>query len=124
MSSNMEIKKRCIYCHNEFIAKTTFTKYCSHRCNQKHYKLRKKEAQLQNEIETKPKEFANEEIRKAQMTSGVIKEEFMNVKEACRFLRISKGTLYNLIKKGIVKKHKLNARSIFKRSELEAIFND
>jgi hypothetical protein len=40
MSSNILIKRVCQYCGNEFSAKTTVTRYCSHVCNNKAYKLR------------------------------------------------------------------------------------
>lgn len=33
MSSNIEIKKKCKWCGQIFIAHKTTTNYCSHRCN-------------------------------------------------------------------------------------------
>ncbi len=30
MSSKIEVIKRCEYCDNDFIAKTSVTKFCSH----------------------------------------------------------------------------------------------
>jgi len=40
MSSNIEIQRICEYCNKEFTARTTKTKYCSHKCNQRHYKAK------------------------------------------------------------------------------------
>ena len=39
MQTNIRVKKKCEYCKEEFVAKTTKTRYCCHRCNQKGYKL-------------------------------------------------------------------------------------
>jgi hypothetical protein len=46
MSTHIKIERVCLYCSHKFIAKTTTTKYCSHRCNQRHYKLLKKEEKI------------------------------------------------------------------------------
>ena len=40
MSSNIEIKKKCKWCGQIFIARKTTTNYCSHRCNNAAYKER------------------------------------------------------------------------------------
>ena len=42
MGKRMEIKKICKFCGEPFIAQKTTTRYCSHRCNSRAYKLRKK----------------------------------------------------------------------------------
>jgi len=51
MSSKIEITKVCQHCGNEFIAKTTVTKFCSHACAVKNYKQRKKAEKL-NKVKT------------------------------------------------------------------------
>ncbi len=43
MSSNLEIQKKCEWCKTLFTAKTTTTRYCSHRCNSQSYKHSKRE---------------------------------------------------------------------------------
>ena len=40
MSSNIQITRVCQFCNSEFTAKTTVTKYCSHRCASSSYKAR------------------------------------------------------------------------------------
>ena len=40
MSSNIEIKKKCKWCGQIFIARKTSTNYCSHKCNNAAYKER------------------------------------------------------------------------------------
>lgn len=43
MSSNIKINRVCNFCNKDFIAKTTVTKYCSHKCTSASYKKRAKE---------------------------------------------------------------------------------
>lgn len=40
MSSNIRIKKFCRHCGQEFIARTTVTKYCSETCTKRAYKVK------------------------------------------------------------------------------------
>jgi hypothetical protein len=82
MSSNLRIKKICQFCCDEFIAKTTKTKYCSLRCVRKHYKVRQKQkkiedakAQLEEQRSTKRKVQ-----KEAQLQLG--KEKVITVKQA------------------------------------------
>lgn len=44
MSSNIDIKRICAWCKQEFIAHKTTTTCCSHRCANLLYKQRKREA--------------------------------------------------------------------------------
>ena len=60
MSSNLQILKSCIYCGGDYFAKTTTTRYCSHICNQKHYKERKR----QEKIYSTSKPFESKETEK------------------------------------------------------------
>ena len=43
MSTNIKIPKFCQFCGQAFVAQTTTTRYCSHKCNSRHYKQIKKE---------------------------------------------------------------------------------
>ena len=54
MSSNIEIKKKCKWCGQIFIARKTTTNYCSHKCNNAAYKERIR----QERIATYQKEFS------------------------------------------------------------------
>lgn len=53
MSSNIEIKKKCKWCGQIYIAHKTTTNYCSHRCNNVAYKERIR----QERIATYQKEY-------------------------------------------------------------------
>jgi hypothetical protein len=43
---NIQVKRVCLYCNCEFIARTTKIRYCSHRCNSRHYKQLAKEEKI------------------------------------------------------------------------------
>ena len=48
MSSNIRISKICQHCGQEFVAKTTVTKFCSDNCAKRNYKKRKREEKIQH----------------------------------------------------------------------------
>ncbi len=47
MSSNIFVNRVCQWCGKEFVARTTTTNYCSHRCSGLAYKERKRQAKLE-----------------------------------------------------------------------------
>lgn len=115
MSSNIRVNKICEHCKKEFIAKTTRTRYCCHRCNQRHYK------QLQRELKIK------NAPRKSNAPTKTIQKiltakDFLNIREAATLLGVSERTFYRLLKDGIVPYRKLGNRTIIKRSAINNLF--
>ena len=117
MSSNIKVQRICEYCNNEFIARTTATKYCSHRCNQKHYKAKAKQTKIENSNkETFKKTLFPLERLKA--------KEFLTVKEVAILLDCSSKTVYRHIVKGNIEAVNLGQRMTrVKRSVLDKIFS-
>ncbi len=104
MSSNMEIHKKCMYCGKGFIAKKTTTRYCSHRCNQLHYKKVKR----------------NEKIHLAQgkreITGG---DKFLlTIPQAAALAGISERTVFRLIEKNIIEPLRFGRRVVIPKTEL------
>lgn len=115
MSSNIEIKRLCQYCGIEFIARTTKTRYCSHICNGRAYKAQLKTAKVDSSnIETK--RIKNRPIDELKA------KEFLSVQDACKLLGISHRTIYRLLQRGELKAGKIGKRTIFKRSEIDKLF--
>lgn len=115
MSSNIQIQKTCRNCGNVFTAKTTVTKFCSHRCASQNYKKRKHEAKIQ--------EVSAKVVHQAELNHEKIKDkEFLNINEACVLIGASRMTLYRQIKLGNIQVGKLGRRTIIKRSEIEKLF--
>jgi len=93
MSSNIELIKECEYCKATFTAKTTVTRYCSHKCNQRHYK--------QIRLEDKIKSVVREVIPKeAQM---LLQKDFLSIPNAARFAGVSERTIFRMISRRLIK---------------------
>ena len=109
MSSNITIPKICLQCNKGFIAKTTVTKFCSHNCASKAYKLNKK----------------NEKVEKAQVQEYqksvgidmqlIQSKDYLSIKETCLLLGISRMSLYRYIKNKTIKPSKLGGKVIIKK---------
>ena len=96
MSSNIKVKRICVYCSSEFVAQTTSTKYCSKKCNSAHYKakVRAKKVERSN-IETTQK--------KHKPIQDVQAKEFLSVKDVSFLLGCSIRSTYRLIDNGTLK---------------------
>jgi len=116
MSSRLQIKKLCEHCDEEFIAKTTVTKYCSHKCNQRAYKAKKRQEKIENATkQTTKKRVAPIEVLKA--------KEILTVKEVAKLLNCSVRTVYYYIDEGTIKATNLGQRlTRVMRSEIDKIF--
>jgi DNA-binding transcriptional regulator YiaG len=106
MSSNMKIIKTCEFCKQEFIAKTTVTKTCSHKCSQRLYKLKTRnnkiaQAQVKEEIKRLPKLLVTEEKIRA-----IQAKEHLTLKEAALLLNVSPPTLRQWVLAGKVESRK------------------
>ena len=116
MSSNIRIQRICEYCNNEFTARTTFTKYCSHTCNSRHYKAKVKETKI---------DISNQESKgKVNLTLEKIKtKEYLTVQEVATLLNCSKRTVYYHIRNGSIHATNLGQRlTRIKKSTLDTLF--
>lgn len=98
-SSTFRINKICEQCGNLFQAQKVSTRFCSHKCNQRNYKLRKKlekkkvtESEISNKIINVKSSAVDIELLK--------QKPYLSVKEVARLLNCSNKTIYRLIKQG------------------------
>ena len=72
-------------------------------------------------------EFTQQTTKVARETNNVKSNDFISRKELLHLLNVGSTTLYNLQKQGIVKVYKVakgkNAKSYYKRSEVDKLFN-
>lgn len=115
MSSKIEITRVCQHCGNEFIAKTTVTKFCGHTCASRNYKERKKAEKL-NQVKTPTEQKTNYNF------SQLNEKEYLSIADTCQLLGASRMTIYRQIKNGKIKAIKLGRRTIIKKSEIEKLF--
>ena len=116
MSSNISINKKCEYCKNEFVARTIKTKYCSHKCNSRHYKILKKQEQIK----------VVEKATKLNILSidDVNKKEFLAVKEASLILNMSTRTIYRLIENNELNSYNFSVRkTLIRRKDIDYYFD-
>lgn len=123
-TSKFLFKKVCVFCSRLFEAQKITTKYCSHACNLKHYKKKKRlqkiaadeeQTKAQNHILIKPPNTV-------QLVSAPL--EFLSVKQASVLLGCTKKTIYQLIK--TKRLHAINLehrKTIIKRTDLDSLFN-
>lgn len=115
MSSTIKVNRICEYCNREFIAQTTSTRYCSHKCNSAHYKAK---------VRAKKVEQSNKEStqRINKPLQDIQEKEFLTAKDVSILLGCSLRTTYRLIDKGTLKSVNLAERMIrIKRSDLNKI---
>lgn len=118
MSSNIKINKVCENCSEVFIAKTTKTRYCSHKCNSTHYKIKAREAKL-NEVP-----ILQQKTKKIYDLSEINKKEFLTVKEASIILSMSLRTVYRLIEDGDLNAYNFSIRkTLIRRKDIDSYFD-
>ncbi len=115
MSSNLKIPKICEFCKNEFIARTTRTRYCSHKCNSRAYKDVERQAKVL-------KTAAETELILTGDLTRVKAMEFLNVDQAALLFGISRRTIYRLINRGCLNIAKFGNRTVLKRADMESFF--
>ncbi len=114
----IKVQRICRYCKQEFTARTTVTKYCSHKCNQKDYKARKRAEKV--------KQSNTETIRiKSQPIEQLKTKEFLTVREVAQLLNCSVRSAYYYIESGTIAAVNLGQRlTRVKRSEIDKLFKN
>ncbi|HEY6974866.1 MAG TPA: helix-turn-helix domain-containing protein [Chitinophagaceae bacterium] len=115
MSSNIKIRRICVYCRREFIAKTTKTQTCSDQCAKKLYKQKKKQENMDaSNVETTK--------IKLQPVAEINSKPFLSAGEAAMLLGLSVRTVNRLIKSGIIPAVNLGKRlTRIARAELDKL---
>ena len=116
MASTIRINKNCRHCGNEFVAKTTVTKYCGDVCAKRAYKARKKA----EKIATVNKET---EVIVSQPITSIQAKDFLSVQEVCQLFKVSRTTVWRLTKEGKVHSAKIGRKKFITRASIDALFN-
>ena len=119
MSSNIQVTKTCENCGEQFEAKTLVTRYCSHTCNRRHYKKRKRQEKLQR-FEEKQRQSAIQLPDVDYEALGA--KEFLSIKEAAVLIGVSERTLYRLMESGSLEAKKIGRRTIIRRAAIDKLF--
>ncbi|WNH10499.1 helix-turn-helix domain-containing protein [Thalassobellus suaedae] len=116
MSSNIEVQRICEHCKQEFTARTTRTKYCSHKCNSRAYKanIKNQKIEASNKETLKTISLPIEELKQ---------KEFLTIAETCQLLSVSRWTIWRKIKNNEIQASKIGSRTIIKRIEIDKLLN-
>ncbi|MBK7605470.1 MAG: helix-turn-helix domain-containing protein [Saprospiraceae bacterium] len=133
MSSNIKIPKFCQYCGQAFVAQTTTTRFCGHKCASRAYKQRKREEKVQTTLSDQIKSVTSANSENLQSLQSLpIKtgnflnlrdKEFLSVQETAILLGASRWTIQRMIQRAELKAGKLGRRTIIPRSEIDNLFN-
>ena len=116
MSSKIEVQRICEHCGNEFSARTTVTRFCSHRCARAAHKQRARAGKI---------EESNKQTQqiKTQPFEELKAKEFLTVREVARLLNCSVRSAYYYTESGTIKAVNLGQRiTRVKRSEIDKLF--
>lgn len=115
MSTNIEVQRICQHCGNPFTARTTVTRYCSHKCNSRAYK-----AKVRGEkIEVSNTQTLTTITRPIEELKA---KSFLSITDTCRLLGISRRTVYRMLERGEIGAGKAGKRTIIQRSDIDKLF--
>lgn len=112
----MDIQKRCQWCGKPFIAHKMTTLYCSSSCIDKAYKAKKRQ-KLKEQIE-------DEQQITLPIVESLGDKPYLTPIEAAKLLGVGKTTIYRYMAQGQFKVLRLPARTLVRRIDLEAMFDN
>jgi len=116
MSSKIEVQRICQHCGKDFTARTTVTRFCTHRCASAANKQRIRAGKV---------EQSNKETQKTknQPIEDLKAKEFLTVREVAQLLNCSVRSAYYYIGKGNINAVNLGQRiTRVKRSNIDKLF--
>ena len=115
MSSNIKVTRICEFCKNEFVAQTTVTRFCSHKCSKALWRAVAKGVKIQkSDDETNKIKFGDIEVIKA--------KEFLSINQTSQLFGISRRTIYRIIARGELDIAKFGNRTVIRRCDLDTFF--
>lgn len=118
MSSNINLKKICAFCGQEFIAHKTSTTCCSHRCSGLLYKQRKREAKVRAHNAVTENVIAEKPIER------IREKPFITITEAALYIGVSRPTIYLYLRNGEISAKKMGSKYFISREDIENLFNN
>ncbi|WP_374440255.1 helix-turn-helix domain-containing protein [Epilithonimonas sp.] len=124
-----EYKRICNFCNKDFIAQKRTTKFCSHKCNSRGYKLRKRleQDEMFTENETVKMMLIKiiisiEGIEKALDLYGVKEQvsndELLTPQKFCELMNIHRKTLTRMIQREEVEVTKIGSKIFINKNQL------
>lgn len=106
MSTNIRVESTCDFCGKNFIAKTLKTRYCSHTCNSRDYKMKLKNEKLKGVVKSRKDNKISKDLE------ALKNKEYLSAQDAAVIVGCSTKTIYRLISDGTIKGVNLSKRLI------------
>jgi len=118
MSSNIEVVKICQSCGCTFIAKTTTTKYCSHKCASKAYKQNNRNINIENSDKDVLSKLNSSELATLKY------REYFTISKVALLLGVSRATMYRYLAANIIKCLVIQGKTFVRRQDIDALFDN
>ncbi len=115
MSSNIKITRICQFCDADFTARTTVTKYCSHKCASRAYKQRTRSRKVEKSVAETVQVIS---VKKIELQA----KEFLSINEASELLNVSRWTISRAIAADRLKAVRMGKRVIIRRKDIDQLF--
>ena len=111
-------------CGTMFQAQKITTQYCTHACNSRHYKLKKKLEKKGIAEAALSKTVQSFKATTTAMDVALIKEkEFLTVKQLAVLLGCNPKTIYSMIERGTINAVNLSKKkTLIKRTDIDKLF--
>lgn len=133
MNNDTGIQKKCEWCSNLFIAQKLTTRYCSHACNSKAYKSKKRQEAIKRFDEEAGKQYKMtgisyatiQEIERISNTYENIKDkEYLSVSETAFLLSVGRTTVYRYLHDGTLGAFQTNGKTFIRKIDIDAMFDN
>lgn len=118
MSSNIRIERQCEFCNSSFIAKMTTTRYCSHKCNSRHYKAMQREKKIKQASRKLPVNTFN-----TNPLPAISQKQYLSMKEAAILLGVHERTIMNMKNNCQLPHKKIGRRIVIQIEDLQAFIS-
>ena len=115
-ASNIPYPKVCRYCNKQFIARKSTTKFCSHACASRSYKVERR-LEKAEEVKAETLKVLNADIDEIKSKTN------LSIQDTALLLGISRWSVNRLVKNKTIKSCKLGGRRIISRESIQQIFN-
>ncbi len=114
----LPLKKFCVNCRNEFTAYKQTTMFCSSACAKK-YRIRQKLEEWATKVTTESLHLDAQRIE-----NTFVAKDVTRISDVCKYLSLSRTTLYRYILQGIIKLLVLPDMLLFRKDSLDQLFKD
>ena len=116
----MKIIKKCTNCGKKFQAQMLTTKYCCHKCNQEHYRNRKKREK--QKLVSTSKNIKKKNIPFETELNRIQVQDYLSISDLIKLLGVSRSTISRLLNKKYLKSVKFGSRVLIQKNELNKLF--